>query len=324
MHDRWPTADWSMSASRIGLGLVAVPPVPAQFPTTKKPVKVLPDQLFLEPASMCNLHCTMCYTNVINGSDRRMLSYEAVNDFVRRYVEATPPVVNVYWCGTGEAFMHQDFPRMVNRLLEYGDVIEQTIQTNGTINRLEEFTGLSRIDFHVSIDGPKDLHEWHRGANTFERTLNFCKDALERGCRSLHVRCLLRRDTIERLEEFQQVLTEWLGPRFTLELNPPYDNAVLRAVRDRAEAINHVDIDDSRTISSEEALRICAEKYHGKFEVCIRDVVHNYISLNTYGVFTCCNGILKIGDIDDPIPTLMQRMIDSEPDCLTCAMHPCQ
>jgi hypothetical protein len=35
-------------------------------------------------------------------------------------------------------------------------------------------------------------------------------------------------------------------------------------------------------------------------------------------------GILKIGDIDDPIPTLIQRMIESETDCLGCSMHPCQ
>src|SRR5262245_22110553 len=306
------------------LPLLESPAAPARFPVQQKPVKVFPHELYLEPTSVCNLHCSMCYTNVINGPDRRTLSYDQVIGFVHRYLDAVPPVVNVYWCGTGEAFLHRDFPRMVNRLLEYGEVVEQTIQTNGTVNRLDEFTSLARIAFNVSIDGPKDLHEWHRGRNTFDRTLLFCRDALDRGCRSLNVRCLLRRDNIERLDEFHQVLTDWLGPRFTVELNPPFDNAVLRPVRDGAEAINPVSIGDSRSITEADAIRICIEKYQGRFAVGVSDTVDNYLSLTTYGVFTCCHGILKIGELEDPIPTLMQRMIDSERACVACAMHPCQ
>ena len=313
-----------MSESMMGLPLLEAPPPSRRASAQQKPIKVFPDQLYLEPTSVCNLKCTMCYTNVINGPDRRTLSYEQVTDFVSRYLDVVPPVVEAYWCGTGEAFLHKDFPRMVNRLMEYDSAVEQTIQTNGTINRLDEFTSLSRLSFSVSIDGPKDLHEWHRGPNTFERTLDFCKDALDRGCKSLLVRCLLRRDNIERLDEYHETLTDRLGPRFTVELNSPYDNTVLRPVRDFAEAIVHHDIDDSRTITTAEAVRICAEKYQGRYKIGVWDTVDNYISLNTYGVFTCCHGILKIGDIDDPIPILMQRMIDSEPNCMACAMHPCQ
>ncbi len=300
------------------------PPVPTTLLALQKPIKVHPEQLYLEPTSVCNLKCTMCYTNVINGPDRRTLSYEEVTDFVRRYLEVVPPVVDVYWCGTGEAFLHKDFPRMVNRVLEYGDQVKQTIQTNGTINRLDEFTSLEQLAFNVSVDGPKELHEWHRGENTFDRTMRFCRDALDRGCRSMNIRCLLRRDNIERLDEYHETLTDWLGPRFTIELNTPYNNSVLRPVRDFAEAINHHDIDDSRTITREEAFRIATEKYHGKYEICTCETVDNYISLNTYGVFTCCHGILKIGESYEPIPTLIQRMIDSKPDCMACAMHPCQ
>jgi sulfatase maturation enzyme AslB (radical SAM superfamily) len=313
-----------MASTGMELPLIDVPALPTRRIRRQKPIKVCPEELYIEPTSVCNLKCTMCYTNVINGPDRRTLSYEEVTDFAQRYLDAVGPVVNVYWCGTGEAFLHKDFPRMVNRLLEYGPDIEQTIQTNGTIDRLDEFTSLERLSFNVSIDGPKELHEWHRGPNTFDRTLRFCKAALDRGCQSICIRCLLRRDNIERLDEYHQALTDWLGPRFTLELNPPFDNSVLRPVRDEAQAINQHDIDDSRTITTEEAVRICAEKYRGKYEICVWGTVDNYISLTTYGVFTCCHGILKIGEIVEPIPTLMQRMIDSKPRCLSCAMHPCQ
>ena len=54
----------------------------------------------------------------------------------------------------------------------------------------------------MSIDGPKPFHEWHRGKNTYERTLAFCREAVERGCASLNVRTLLTHDNIHHLEEF--------------------------------------------------------------------------------------------------------------------------
>src|SRR5262245_26626659 len=177
-HAITPRREPPMSLPGMELPLVEAPVRPTNHSRPRKPIKVSPDQLYLEPTSVCNLKCTMCYTNVINGPDRRTLAYEQVIDFVGRYLDAVGPVLNAYWCGTGEAFLHKDFPRMVNRLLEHGSDIEQTIQTNGTINRLDEFTSLERLSFNVSVDGPKELHEWHRGANTFDRTLSFCKDAL--------------------------------------------------------------------------------------------------------------------------------------------------
>jgi len=313
-----------MNSTGMELPLIDVPSRPMPHARQQKPIKTFPDHLYLEPTSVCNLKCTMCYTNVINGPDRRTLSYELVTDFVERYMDAVGPVVKVYWCGTGEAFLHKDFPRMVNRLLEHGANIEQTIQTNGTINRLDEFQSVKGMTFNVSIDGPKEAHERHRGPNTFERTIRFCRDALDRGCRTIHIRCLLRRDNIERLDEFQELLTDALGPRFDIELNPPFDNAVLRPVRDQAEVISRHDIDDSPTISRAEALRICAERYHGKFQICDEESVDNYVSLLTYGVFTCCNGIVKIGEAGDPVPMLLERMLASQPDCAACALFPCQ
>jgi MoaA/NifB/PqqE/SkfB family radical SAM enzyme len=290
----------------------------------QKPIKVFRDQLYIEPTSVCNLSCGMCYSNVINGAGKRVLGYAEVIDFVGRYFEAVPAPICVYWCGTGEVFLHKEFPRMVNRLLEFGPAIEQTIQTNGTVRRLKELSSLGRIDFNVSIDGPKDVHEWHRGPKTFDRTIAFCNEALDRGCRSLKIRCLLTRDNIERLEEFHKVLTDRLSARFMLELNPPYANNVLRGVREQARAVAQTDIDDSRVITREEAHAICEEKYRGKFEVCVSDTVDNYISVNTYGVHTCCHGILRIGGMEDAVPTLLQRMDDADTACRACAMFPCQ
>ena len=88
-------------------GLLSAPP---------KPVRLLRDHLYIEPISSCNLKCKMCYANIINGPDRRTLDLETVVGFVRRYMALTPEKAWILWCGTGEVFLHRDFPAMINQL----------------------------------------------------------------------------------------------------------------------------------------------------------------------------------------------------------------
>ena len=181
--------------------------------TAKKPIRFVRESLYVEPISSCNLACKMCYTNVINGENRRIIDQATVLDFTRRFVDATAKQVWLYWCGTGEVFLHREFPEMVNTLLaEYPEErLTQTIQTNGTVRRLREFSSLERLDFCVSIDGSKEFHEWHRGRNTYDRTVGFCREAFDRGARSVLVRMLLTKDNIWDLDEFNAELIEKIG-----------------------------------------------------------------------------------------------------------------
>ena len=213
---------------------------------------------------------------------------------------------------------------MVNRLLEYGDAVQQTIQTNGTLRRLDELTALDRLDFRVSIDGVREVHEWHRGADTYDRTLDFCREALERGCRSLWVRMLLTRDNIHRLDEFHDDLKRRAGPRIGLSLMIPFTNRTLRTVRELSQAIAQQDVEDDRAIGEEEARAILEREYQGRY-LLEEDspTVNNYLSLNTYGVYSCCNGIIKLGEVDTDVNVLKERLTASVDDCRACAMFPC-
>ena len=150
-----------------------------------KPVRLMRDHLYIEPISSGNLKCKMCYANVINGADRRMLDMETVVSFAERWMDVTPGKNWALWCGTGEVFLHRDFPEMINRLHAlYGDDrLSHTIQTNGTVRRWREFDHVERLDVCVSIDGWKQFHEWHRGKNTYDRTLAVCREAVELGCK---------------------------------------------------------------------------------------------------------------------------------------------
>jgi len=293
---------------------------------SSKDIRVIRNSLYIEPISSCNLHCRMCYANVVNGEGRMIRAAGQVLDFVRRVVATADDQVGVYWCGTGEVFLHRDFPQMVNQLLaEYPEErLSHNIQTNGMVRRLKEFTALERLSFNVSIDGSREFHEWHRGKKTYDPTIAFCREAFDRGARSVMVRTLLTRRNIWDLDEFYAELKERIGPKVELAVGVIYTNEVLRPVRRRANAIAQVDIDDNIAISREDALQILADKYQNRYELDEDpQAVQNYLSLNTYGVFSCCHGILKMGEPEDDVNLLMERIVASENRCRACAMFPC-
>ena len=77
-------------------------------------------------------------------------------------------------------------------------------------------------------------------------------------------------------------------------------------------------------LSRDEALQILADKYHNRYQLDEDPVaVDNYLRLNTYGVYSCCHGIPKMGEPEDDVPELMQRITASEDQCRACAMFPC-
>jgi sulfatase maturation enzyme AslB (radical SAM superfamily) len=294
--------------------------------TAQKPIRRVRQSIYIEPISSCNLACKMCYTNVINGENRRIVDQATVLDFARRYVQGTPGQVWLYWCGTGEVMLHREFPEMVNTLLaEFPEErLTQTIQTNGTVRRLKEFTSVERLDFNISIDGSKEFHEWHRGKNTYDRTIGFCREAFDRGARSVLVRMLLTKDNIWDLDEFQAELKEKIGPKVGLGLTVPYTNRELKGVRRRAQAIHQAEIEDNRALSRDEALEILRTRYDNRYELDEDpEAVDNSLSLTTYGVHSCCHGIIRLGDATMPVDDLWRRLEKSEAACRNCSMFPC-
>src|SRR5262249_31788039 len=156
--------------------------------------------------------------------------------------------------------------------------------TNGAVNRLREIGPLERIDFCVSIDGWRPFHDWHRGAGTYDRTVAFCREAIDRGCKSLEVRCLLTRDNIRHLDEFHQDLVDRLGTNnFTHEFTCPYTNGHLHSVREVAPAINRHDIEDDRTMTAADARQILADTYQGRYTLYDNHgMLKQHLCLSTY------------------------------------------
>ncbi len=286
-----------------------------------KPIRLHRHSLYIEPTSVCNLKCLMCYTNVINGSNRKVLSSKVVYDFVERF---SPK--DIYWCGTGEVFLWPELPAAVNKFAEMG--IEQTIQTNGTLPaRLREFTSFSKVTFRVSIDGEKNYHDSQRGEGTYEKSIRFCQELVSRGCETLEIRCLISKGNIETLTEFDDDIKTRISPQISPSLFTMFTEKDLASARSESPLINQNSINDEHALSVSEAKEKLESLYNDRFILvdCDPDTaVDNYLSINPYGVYTCCNGMVKIGEAEDSLDLLMQKMIDSKEQCELCSLHPCQ
>jgi uncharacterized protein len=135
--------------------------------------------------AICNLDCSYCFflskEELYPGSSFRM-SDELLETYVRQLLEAhRDPEVTVSWQGGEPTLMGVDFFRKVAELVEQhrrpDQVVEHTIQTNGTLIDDEWAEFLAEKDFLVgiSVDGPRELHDAYRvdkgGKPTFDRVM---------------------------------------------------------------------------------------------------------------------------------------------------------
>jgi len=294
--------------------------------TVAKKVRADRSFLYVEPVSACNLNCRLCYANTISGPARRLIPAETMLDFAGRFVAMSPSPVEILWCGTGEIFLHPGFPEVLNRLLgDHGEgALSVHVQTNGENRRLRELRSPGRVNLRVSIDGPRRYHDWNRGKGSYDRVLEFCREAVELGCRSLIVRMLLMQGNIHALDEFSDDLRERVGTDVPIWPVVPYTNRDLARARREAPSIRQRDIDDAGALTREEAVRVLAGRYQGRYAL-DEDAagVSTYLSLNTYGVFSCCNGIVRLGDAADDVGELLARLSAAQGRCRSCGMFPC-
>jgi uncharacterized protein len=139
--------------------------------------------------SACNLDCAYCFflkkEGLYPGSNFRM-SEEVLEAYIKQLLEAHKvPQVTVAWQGGEPTLMGLDFFRRSIELQEKhrrpGTLIENTFQTNGVLLDEEWCQFFRENDFLIglSIDGPKELHDFYRkdkgGQGTFERAARAAK-----------------------------------------------------------------------------------------------------------------------------------------------------
>ena len=135
--------------------------------------------------SACNLSCDYCFflkkERLYPGSTFRMTD-DVHEAYIRQLFEAHQvPQVTVAWQGGEPTLMGLDFfQRSVELQKKYqkpGTRIENTFQTNGILLNDEwcQFFHKNNFLIGLSMDGPKELHDFYRkdkgGHGTFERVM---------------------------------------------------------------------------------------------------------------------------------------------------------
>lgn len=152
-----------------------------------------PFALLIKPTgSDCNLDCSYCFYKDRTpelGAGRQRMTDEVLERLIRDYMQLDFPVAGFTWQGGEPTLMGIDFYRRAVELQrKYGRPgrrASNALQTNGVLLDDEwcRFLYDNKFLVGVSIDGPKELHDYYRldhsGAGTFDkvaRAIEKCKE----------------------------------------------------------------------------------------------------------------------------------------------------
>ncbi len=141
--------------------------------------------LLIKPAgSDCNLDCRYCFykdraPEIGRGSQR--MSYEVLEKLVKDYLGLGFAMSGFSWQGGEPTLMGLEFyERVIELQKEYGKTgqeIGNALQTNGILlnEKWCRFLQESKFLVGISIDGPRELHDYYRvdhsGSGTFDRVM---------------------------------------------------------------------------------------------------------------------------------------------------------
>ncbi len=134
---------------------------------------------------ICNLDCKYCFylekENLFPQPHKWAMSSDVLDSYIRQYIEAQPShVVHFAWQGGEPTLLGVQFFReavALQKKYSNGKTIQNALQTNGTLINDEwgQFLGEFGFLVGISIDGPRELHDYYRvdkgGAPTFDRVM---------------------------------------------------------------------------------------------------------------------------------------------------------
>ncbi len=144
-----------------------------------------PFTLLIKPSgSDCNVDCTYCFYKrraPAIGRGRQRMSDAVLRRLVKDYMELRFPLSGFAWQGGEPTLMGVDFYRQVVELQTRhgaaGQEVGNSMQTNAILLDDEwcRFLHESQFLVGISIDGPKELHDYYRldlgGHGTFDRVV---------------------------------------------------------------------------------------------------------------------------------------------------------
>jgi uncharacterized protein len=161
--------------------------------------------------AQCNLDCAYCFflkkAELYPDSDFRMLD-DVHESYIKQLLQAhTVPQITIAWQGGEPTLMGIDFfKRSIALQKKYqkpGTQIENTFQTNGVLLNEEwcKFFAENKFLLGLSMDGPKELHDFYRkdkgGNGTFDRVLKAAR-LLQKHHVEFNILCTVNRQNAAR------------------------------------------------------------------------------------------------------------------------------
>jgi uncharacterized protein len=177
--------------------------------------------------SACNLHCDYCFflkkEKLYPESNFRM-SDEVHEAYIKQLFEAHQvPQVTVAWQGGEPTLMGLDFFR---RSVEFqknyakpGTRVENTFQTNGVLLNEEwcQFFHENKFLIGLSMDGPKELHDFYRkdkgGHGTFDRVMRAARLLQKHGV-EFNILCTVNRKNADHPREVYRFFRDELNAQY--------------------------------------------------------------------------------------------------------------
>jgi MoaA/NifB/PqqE/SkfB family radical SAM enzyme len=249
--------------------------------------------LYINPLEKCNLKCKICYTRKTGP----ILSAAQILDFIQRY-EAVQEVKTVTFCG-GEVFALAYFPQLVNTLTDLGIFVQ--VITNGTIDKLDEFTTPNFMNLITSLDGVEEYHDKNRGEGNYRKSINFMKKAYKLGFH-LDVFSIVTHQNLQTIDVFEAKLKEELGflPMITFHPRKPPTYLTVHPV---SNIVGETDGFDFLTTAEMLDLMKTRNVFPPKELGCYQ------VALSSDGkVYGCCEGTLPLGVMTDTPEYLIQQL----------------
>ena len=140
---------------------------------------MLLNELAIELTVCCNLKCKMCSVWMLREHG---VSHDLAKKLLCRGRKLGARVFTP--CGA-ECFTRKDFLELIMYAHELGYSI-QDIVTNGTMithAHLDQLEKVPSVRLHISIDGPRDVHDKLRGAGCYDKAVAVAEQCVMRGIR---------------------------------------------------------------------------------------------------------------------------------------------
>lgn len=161
------------------------------------------DEIAIELTVYCNLKCEMCSVWELRQHgvpfERAIALLDQARSLGARVF--TP-------CGA-ESFMRKDFLDIVEHAHRIG-FTRQDIVTNGTMitdAHLDRLQACPSVALHISIDGPREIHDLLRGEGNYDKSVETAKKCVERGI-SVGLSGVILKESLDHLEHLVSLAAE--------------------------------------------------------------------------------------------------------------------